>query len=216
MNSESDHGGVVCGIDEAGRGPVIGPMVMSIVCADRGVLEHLKVKDSKLLSRRQRESLFTKIMSVSTRVEYVIITAKELNVLMNAKTLNEIELEHAVRLIRYSVSDVVVDCFDVNESRASERMSKLTDRNVKCIHKADRDYSAVSAASIVSKVTRDNEIDKIVEKFGDVGSGYPADPRTREFMEISFRNGRDISDIARTHWKTYSDIRKQVRNKKLF
>lgn len=212
MNDEN----IVCGIDEAGRGPVIGPMVMSLVCGDGNILKNLGVKDSKLLSRRQREILYEKIMSVSTRIEHVVISAQDLNASMNVETLNEIELSHAVKLAGKAGDKVVVDCFDVNEARASSRMSRESGKEVTCVHKADRDYAAVSAASIISKVIRDREIDRIVEKYGDVGSGYPSDPKTRAFLEESLAKGMDLSGIVRTHWKTYKDIKRKSGYGKLF
>ncbi len=208
--------GITCGIDEAGRGPVIGPMVISMVCADTEVLRLLNVRDSKALTRNSRERLYTKILSVAVKVEHITITAKELNRLMDEKTLNEIELDAAVRLASLCEDEVVVDCFDVNERRASERMSEATGRKVRCIHKADRDFPAVSAASIISKVTRDREIDRIHEKYGEIGSGYPADPVTRAFIEEAMRKGTDMGDILRTHWETVRNIEKKVRTSSLF
>lgn len=212
MNGEN----IECGIDEAGRGPVIGPMVMTLVCGDRDVLKGLGVRDSKLLSRKQREALYEKIKSVSKKIEFTVISSGELNYSMNDMTLNEIELNHAVELAKKAEGPVVVDCFDVNENRASSRISRECGRDVRCIHKADRDYPAVSAASIISKVIRDREVDRIVAKYGDVGSGYPSDPKTRSFLEESVSRGVDLSEIVRTHWKTWKDTLKKFRDRKLF
>lgn len=216
MSEEKGSRGVTCGIDEAGRGPVLGPMVISLVCADTEILRDLRVKDSKALTRSRRETLYSRILSVAEKVEQFIISPREINDLMNLMTLNEIELRYAVKLAALAGDTIVVDCFDVNEERASERMSRESGKKVRCIHKADRDFPAVSAASIVSKVVRDREIDKIREKYGEIGSGYPADPVTREFIENSFRNGTDLGEIIRTHWQTVKDIEKKVRTSRLF
>lgn len=216
MGNVGASGRITCGIDEAGRGPVLGPMVMSLVCAEASVLRNLNVKDSKLLTRNSREGLYGRIIAVAEKVEHIIITAPELNGLMNSKTLNEIELDLAVRLASLCDTEVVVDCFDVNECRASDRMSNATGKKVRCIHKADRDYPAVSAASIISKVIRDREIDHLKEKYGAIGSGYPSDPVTREFIENSIRNNTDISGIIRTHWETVRKIEKKARTSRLY
>ena len=208
--------GITCGIDEAGRGPVIGPMVISLVCADTEILRSLSVRDSKALTRNSRERLYAKILSVAEKVEHITITAREINRLMDEKTLNEIELDAAVRLASLCENEVVVDCFDVKEERASERMSEATGKKVRCIHKADRDYPAVSAASIISKVIRDREIDRIKEKYGEIGSGYPADPVTRSFIENAMRNRTDLGEILRTHWETVRKIEKKVRTSSMY
>lgn len=204
-----------CGIDEAGRGPVIGPMVMSIVCADPQILRKIGARDSKTLSRSRREQLFEDIRKNARTVEHVILTASELNRLMDDNTLNEIELKHAISLAGLVSEDVVVDCFDVNEQRASKIMTEKTGKKIICAHKADRDFPAVSAASIMSKVIRDREIEKIKEKFGNVGSGYPADPETRAFIEESFRKGPNIEGIIRTHWSTVKELKKKARTGRL-
>lgn len=214
--SESDCLTVECGIDEAGRGPVIGPMVISLVCGERSSLQSLGVKDSKVLSRKRREYLFDRIMEVAQKVEYRIVPAGEINRMMDRMTLNEVEHKFAAELASFSSGEVVVDCFDVNEGRASATLSTQSGTRVRCVHKADRDYPAVSAASIVSKVIRDREIDSIKERFGEIGSGYPADPVTREFIEKAFRRGDDIGEIIRTHWKTVDDIRRKARSGRLF
>ena len=84
-------------------------------------------------------------------------------------------------------------------------------RKIICRHKADEIYPAVSAASIVAKVIRDREIEKLHEKYGDFGSGYPSDPRTINFVKNSIQNKIDIDKIVRHQWKTY----KSMLNRKL-
>ncbi len=205
-----------CGIDEAGRGPVIGPMVMSLVCADPDILRDMGVRDSKTLTRTRREELFQLIHRNAKKIEFHVIDVVDLNREMETKTLNEIELDHASNLALLAEDGVVVDCFDVDEGRASNAMSKRTGRRVMCVHKADRDFPAVSAASIISKVIRDREIDKIKEKYGDIGSGYPSDPATRSFLEKAFSQNIELKGIIRTHWSTVKEISRKVRTKGLF
>ena len=207
-----------CGVDEAGRGPVIGPMVISIVCGDADDFRRIGARDSKALTPQARERLFDKIIENSKYHMIRIITASELNTLMDRINLNQIEEQAYSGLIAESPFDCeyYVDSFDVDENRLSRKLAEITGKNVICRHKADSIYPAVSAASILSKVTRDKEIMKLAESYGNIGSGYPADPVTREFIVATLRHGGDISGIARTHWKTYRDLLKESRSTRLF
>lgn len=207
-----------CGVDEAGRGPVIGPMVVSIVCGDPEDFRRIGARDSKALTPQSRERMYGKIIENSQFHMIKIITASELNALMDRMNLNRIEEEAYSDLIAKSPIDCeyYVDSFDVDENRLSMKLSGTTGRKVVCRHKADALYPAVSAASILSKVTRDREIMKLQDIYGNLGSGYPADPVTREFILLSLRQGKDITDIVRTHWKTYRNILGESRKTRLF
>lgn len=215
----TDHGKLMtCGVDEAGRGPVIGPMVVSIVCGNPDELRTIGARDSKALSPQSREKLYEKIIDISQFHSITIITASELNSLMDRINLNRIEEEAYSGLIAKSPMDCdyYVDSFDVDENRLSELLSENTGKRVICRHKADALFPAVSAASILSKVTRDREIEKLQKAYGDLGSGYPADPVTREFIITALRQGKDITGIIRTHWKTYRDLLSESRKTTLF
>lgn len=192
-----------CGIDEAGRGPVLGPMVISIVCGDEEELIRLGVKDSKELSPGRRERVYADIMNSGFFVQSEILSSKEINKLMKLKSLNEIEYEAVLRLVKSAVAPVFVDSFDTNETRLSERITRESGKDVVCRHKADQIYPAVMAASIVSKVRRDAIIKDLHRRYGDFGSGYPSDPRTISFLRTSVIKGLDISEIVRTEWATY-------------
>jgi ribonuclease H, mammalian HI/archaeal HII subfamily len=194
----------IAGLDEAGRGPVIGPMVMAIVESTDSIMHSLGVKDSKLLSPSAREKLYERIQSEATYVNFKIITAEELNLEMQSKTLNVIEQECAVYLARnVKTNEIYVDAFDINEDRLSSLLSEKTGKIMICKHKGDVLFPTVSAASIIAKVIRDREVRKIGEKFGEIGSGYPADPKTVAFLHRCRENNIDITTIARTHWITY-------------
>ncbi|MCL4335257.1 MAG: ribonuclease HII [Candidatus Thermoplasmatota archaeon] len=204
-----------CGIDEAGRGPVLGPMVISLVCADTSVLRDIGVKDSKMLSRISRERLYDIIISRSNVVKYVEIGPEILNTLMEKKTLNEIELQFAGELLKDATCETYVDCFDVNEERGTAKLSSYSSFPVKCLHSADRKIPAVSAASIISKVVRDRRIDSLKNEYGEIGSGYPSDPVTVKFLRDSFREGRDLSKIARVRWITYIKMEREMKQQRL-
>lgn len=209
---------ISCGVDEAGRGPVIGPMVVSIVCGDSEAFRKIGARDSKTLSPHSREGLYERILENSEFHMIKVITASELNSLMNRINLNQIEEKAYSELIAKAPQDCsyYVDSFDVDENRLSRKLSEITGRSVVCRHKADSLFPAVSAASILSKVTRDREIIRLQSRYGNIGSGYPADPVTREFILASLRSGKDISGIVRTHWKTYRNILEESRKTTLF
>ncbi|MCL5783047.1 MAG: ribonuclease HII [Candidatus Thermoplasmatota archaeon] len=209
---------ISCGVDEAGRGPVIGPMVVSIVCGETSKFQQIGVKDSKALSRTSRERLYTDIVKQSTYYRIKEISAAEINSLMIHKNLNLIEEDAYSDLIRSAPGDcrIFVDSFDVYPERLTAKLSTLTGRNVFCAHKADSIYPSVSAASILSKVTRDNRITELEKKYGPIGSGYPSDPYTVEFLNRCREEGTRIEEIARTHWKTYRDIFGDGKTSRLF
>ncbi|AGO60596.1 ribonuclease HII [Ferroplasma acidarmanus] len=200
-----------CGIDEAGRGPLIGPMVMAILCGDRESLEIIGVADSKKLSPGRRESLFARLQSY--KYNFVIISPSEIDRYVEHQKLNVLEETYASKLASWAPasSTVYVDSFDVNELRLQSLLMENTKRQIVCRHKADEIYPCVSAASIIAKVIRDREIDKLHKDYGDFGSGYPSDPRTINFVKNALKNGINIDSIVRHQWKTY----KSMLNKKL-
>lgn len=218
MADRSGVGKFTCGVDEAGRGPVIGPLVVSIVCADTGELQAIGAKDSKTLTSSSRERLDSLIRERSDLVYTRKISAVELNEMMDRINLNDIEEDAYSEVISKAPPDctVYVDSFDVNEERLSRKLSSKTGRKVVCEHKADAKFPSVSAASIVSKVLRDRSIRKLEEEYGKIGSGYPSDPVTVKFLQSSIEKGVDLSGIARTHWKTYKNLYRKERTGKLF
>ena len=207
---------IQCGLDEAGRGPVIGPMVVAIVCCDPMQIKEIGVRDSKKLTPERRSYLFDRIMETSICVEIETIPSTVINGEMQYRTLNEIEYDRFLSLIRKCGKDAYVDAFDVDPERLSRRLS--TDSGFKIIaeHGADDRYPSVSAASIIAKVTRDREIGNLHEIYGDFGSGYPSDPATVKFLKQSLQNGINIEDIVRKEWKTWKDLTSGKKQKFLF
>ncbi len=209
-------GGKQCGIDEAGRGPVLGPMVMTIVCGDTDKIRNTGAKDSKTMSRSARNIAYEKIMKTADAVEYIIIDSLKINEMMEHMTLNEIEFIYAIELLNHAKAPCIVDSFDVLEERCTMKLSEGSGKDVMCKHRADSIYPAVSAASVVSKVIRDGEMDRISKRFAGIGSGYPSDPRTIEFLRRSIKDKIDISSIVRTHWETYKKIFAETAQEKLY
>jgi Ribonuclease HII len=141
----------LCGIDEAGRGPVFGPMVISMVCGDIDKIMKSGARDSKEMSQAARERAYEKIMEEAESVKFEIINSSEINTLMESMTLNEIEGKYVLKLIKNTTYPVIVDSFDVHSERCSKNLSEMSGKFVICRHKADRDYSIVSAASVVAR-----------------------------------------------------------------
>lgn len=205
-------------MDEAGRGPVFGPMVIAIVCGDHSKMREIGARDSKSLSPASRERIMALIEKEKCFWDYSVITAGDLNERMSRQTLNEIEYDAYLSLIMKSPegSAIEVDAFDVIEKRLQDRLRQDSGRNVTCKHSGDRIFPLVSAASIVAKVIRDRYVHEISEKYGDIGSGYPADPKTQEFLRKCFENHWNIDEIVRKRWKTYIRMRSEYENGSLF
>lgn len=201
---------VVCGIDEAGRGPIIGPLVICGFLIEEGKeqeLIDLGVKDSKLLSPVQRERI-AKILEKKYRFKTVVILPKEIDDAVNGKdclNLNWLEAKKAIEIINWlEPGAVVLDCPSPNIKAYTDYIHQdLKNKKAKllCAHHADRDYPVVGAASIVAKVLRDKLIEDLKKEINeDFGSGYVADPKTKKFLG---KNWAKYPDIFRHSWSPY-------------
>lgn len=198
--------GKICGVDEAGRGPVIGPLIVSgVAMEDDSALDGLGIKDSKKLTPSRREELAEKIRSLG-EVVTVQVPAEEIDILREEMTLNELEVNlFASVLDKLRPRVAYVDSADVNADRFGEDIGRKLDLDVEIIskHKADDLYPIVSAASIIAKTTRDSEVRKIENEIGEeIGSGYPSDPITIEFLEKWIRENHDLPPHTRKSWET--------------
>lgn len=215
---------LIAGIDEAGRGPVFGPMVLAVCCIqkkDEEKLIELGVTDSKLLSPKERERQFTEIKSIASAFSSVHVSAKEIDVLRNRKSLNEIEAMRIGMLLnnlKEKPEMVFVDSPDSIEKNFTLRIRNYLsfDCIIKSEHKADLNYPVVSAASIIAKVERDNEIKKLAEKYGAIGSGYPGDEVTVKFLKNWMEENNSLPDFARNSWDTSRRALDKKFQKKLF
>ncbi|MBU4245736.1 MAG: ribonuclease HII [Nanoarchaeota archaeon] len=216
---------LILGIDEAGRGPVLGPMIVAGVVIDEkdnAVLKRAGVKDSKLLSPAQRERIAIEIKKTAKSIETVIISAKQIDELMQIMSLNEIELNAMVRIINKLQADsVLLDLPSNGPGFMLGLRAKIEKKDKKIVaeHKADSKYLSVGAASIIAKTTRDGiiaEIQKKYEKYGDIGSGYPADERTTNFLKNYMKSEGKLPDEVRTAWATTKEILKKDKQSKLF
>lgn len=212
----------ICGIDEAGRGPVIGPLVICGVLADEEQekeLMELGVKDSKLLTPVQRERMFDKIKNIVEAYEVVIVDPAEIDSVVGKgkhMNLNWLEADKSVQIINtLKPNTAILDCPSTNTAKYAEYLkSKIKGRvNLIAEHKADQTYPIVSAASILAKVTRDELIQELKKKYKvEFGSGYPSDPLTQIFLQKYW----DKFDFFRKSWESYKAAVKGKSQTKLF
>jgi len=202
----------IAGIDEAGKGPVIGPMVICGVSISEEFQDELNswgLKDSKKLTPIKRDEFSVKILE-SSEVHVLKIFPEKLDELMSLKTLNQILVDCYSEIINRLEPDITfVDSPDVKPERFQDNLYQLTGRRVKAAHKADDIFPIVSAASIVAKVERDKEIEILKEKLGDFGSGYCSDTRTIQFLKDYFKENKKYPDCVRKKWKTLSRLQQQ-------
>ncbi|MFH1545082.1 MAG: ribonuclease HII [archaeon] len=214
---------LIAGIDEAGRGPVFGPMVLAVACIEKKEEEKLLdlgVKDSKLLSAKERNSCFRKIKKTVCELNSTQLAAEELDLLMDRKSLNEIEamkVGFLLNNLKVKPEVVFVDAPDRIEENFAKRIKKYCsfDCIIKSEHKADSRYPIVSAASIIAKVERDKVISKLAKKFGSIGSGYPHDEVTISFLQKWVKEKKCLPPFSRKNWSTSQNALNKVFQKKM-
>ena len=218
---------LILGIDDAGRGPVIGPMVLAGCLIDEKAEAELKkigVRDSKQLTPKRREFFEKQIKEKSRGYETVLIYPEEIdNKNAEGLKLNELEAIAFAKIInKLNKGDekikVIIDCpsTSINKWRdfLRTKIKDLSNLEVCCEHKADRNHIAVSAASIIAKNTREREVAKLREKYGEIGSGYPSDPTTKKFLANNAKRHSN-KGIFRKTWVTWKRLQSKSEQKKL-
>lgn len=206
---------MLTGVDEAGRGCILGPMVICAASIDpmkECELKEMGVRDSKKLSPAQREELYGPVKRLC-RTHVVKITAGEITALMDRINLNEIEALKIASALSHlpAHSQVYVDSPDNIPAHFALRIKaylkhplRLTSEN----HADDR-HLIVGAASIVAKVDRDREIGRIKTELGvDFGSGYTSDPYTTAFLARHGTDGK-VQEYLRHKWKTLANLKQR-------
>ncbi len=205
----------IVGIDEAGRGPVIGPMV---ICAymikeiDRSKLREIGARDSKTLTKKSRERLYSSLSEVAFEIKTKHVSAAEIDELRKSHTLNVIEQKIMIKAAKeFSVipDEIYIDAADVKEKRFGEAFQiEFPEAKIISRDKADQRYAVVSAASIIAKVQRDRAIEKISSKLNvDIGSGYPNDPLTISFLKQTYKQNKKFPPFVRESWATAKNIK---------
>tara|TARA_Y100000310_G_scaffold342412_1_gene445568 strand:- start:250 stop:903 length:654 start_codon:yes stop_codon:yes gene_type:complete len=211
----------VLGIDEAGRGPIIGDLVIAGAMMeedDEGKLINIGVKDSKLVSRRNRALIYKKIVGILKGYEIMVVSPEEIDEVLFSQDLNLNKLEaikSAMIINKLEPDKAILDCPSPNvESYKEYVRTLLKNKDVELIveHKADLNYPIAGAASILAKVTRDLGVEELEKKHGVIGSGYPADERTQDFIKKNFEK---CPEIFRRSWSTFKNLEKEKKQKKL-
>jgi ribonuclease HII len=208
---------LVAGVDDAGRGSAIGPLVIAGVLMKEEELPRLValgVKDSKLLSPRRREVLAPEIKHIAKDYSVVKLTPLQIDdVVLNGRKLrrlNWLEAQAMADVISALRPDkAYVDASDVLEERFKAHILECLPFRIPMVseHKADRTYPIVSAASIIAKVERDAEIADLARVYGDFGSGYPSDPRTADFLRRCLARTGDYPEFVRKSWKPVKKVK---------
>ena len=221
-------GKLVSGIDEAGRGCIVGPLVIAgllIKEENLPTLTKIGVKDSKLLSPKKREALFPEIIRLAEKHIILKVTPKEIDCAVECKIklkkLNWLEAKTMAQIVTFLEPDIVyVDAADVVAERFGQDILETSTFKTKIVseHKADCTYPVVSAASIIAKVERDNTIAALRNEYGDFGSGYLSDSKTQAFIVDWIKSHKDYPDIIRKSWKPAKEAKNQQQTKqqKLF
>jgi ribonuclease HII len=217
------------GIDDAGRGPVIGPMVLAGCLLGEEVEKELKklgVKDSKQLTQKRREFLEKIIKEKAEAFEVLVFHSEEIDSRgEDNMNLNDLEAMACAKIINkvnkgYSKIKVIIDCPSVSIKKWSDvlktKIKDLSTLEIHCEHKADQNHISVSAASVLAKCVREREMEKLKKKYGEeIGSGYCSDPSTCRFLEKYADKYKD-EGIFRKTWSTWKNASKNLGQKKLF
>lgn len=204
---------LIAGVDEAGRGPAIGPMVLAVAVISsekEDILFELGARDSKLIPPLERERLYPLMRQTLSHYSTYHLSAFEMDELMDYDSLNEIEAMKIGALLNDLPARpdlVYVDSPDPLAGNFARRIENYISYHPKIVaeHKADVNYPIVSAASILAKVERDEVIKKLQKKytsFGDIGSGYSHDERTISFLKNYLNTYQKLPECARQKWGT--------------
>jgi len=205
---------LLLGVDEAGKGPVVGSMFIAglVIEEDRLFdLAAMGVKDSKRLRPKAREVLARKISSISADQYILEVSPRVIDELRLAMTMNEIMVRSFSQVVQRLHADrAVLDAADVDAARFAGRVRDASKTGMELIaeHKADERHLVVSAASILAKVRRDASVRQLEEELGcKIGSGYPTDKDTIDFLSSWVRENRELPPCARHSWTTAQRIK---------
>jgi ribonuclease HII len=202
---------LIAGVDEAGRGCVIGPLVVAGIAVKvetLPLLSELGVKDSKLLSPKKREELYPEIIRLTEKYQTIKVLPYQIDKAVESARklhkLNRLEAQTMAQVIEALKPDeVYVDAADTVEHRFRNHIQECLKIKTRIIskHKADKIFPVVSAASIIAKVERDREIASLRLEYGDFGSGYLTDQKTMSFLKRLLEKNGEYPSFVRKSWK---------------
>ncbi|MCD6590986.1 MAG: ribonuclease HII [Candidatus Aenigmarchaeota archaeon] len=216
--------GIIAGIDEAGRGAVVGPMIIAGVSVrekDINKLKKINVKDSKELSQKRRVELKKKIEKIAKDIIVLKVSPCRIDDYnkqgVNLNKLEAMKMAHIIDIL--SPEKVYVDAPEANTEKFSNFLNKLTKGDVEIIAEnyADSKYPIVSAASIIAKVEREKAVAELKKKYGLEGSGYPSDERTIKWLKKYLEEHGKFPEkgLVRFSWDTTKHILGEKKQSKI-
>jgi ribonuclease HII len=209
------EGTIICGVDEAGRGAVLGPMVLAGVSfreKDLPKLKKMGVRDSKELTPKQRERLAERIEKVAKDIVVLKVGPCRIDEYKRqGVNLNKVEALKMRTIIEcLDPHTAYVDGPELNTEKFGRFLGKMikTGSILVVENFADRKYPVVSAASIIAKVERDRDIEILRGEYGFEGSGYTSDERTINWMREYLNKNRKFPEkgLVRHTWITTKDM----------
>jgi len=200
----------ICGVDDAGRGSMIGPMVIAGISIEKKNIPKLRklgVRDSKKLSPKKRELLYKQIIKLVDDYHVIRIPPRTIDKYVFEHNLNHLEAKKMAEVISNLNPDLsYVDSCDVNAARFGREISDLSKKSkVKSYHYADSRFVVVSAASIIAKVSRDRSIMRL-NKTTNLGSGYPSDKKSVNYVKKIVSSKKSLPTSIRKSWKPVQKI----------
>ena len=200
----------ICGVDDAGRGSMIGPMVIAGISIEKKNIPKLRklgVRDSKKLSPKKRELLYKEIIKLVDDYHVIRIPPKTIDKYVFEHNLNHLEAKKMAAVITHLKSEIsYVDSCDVNATRFGREISDLSNKSkVRSYHYADSRFVVVSAASIIAKVSRDRSIARLNKNY-EFGSGYPSDKKSVNFVKKLVSAKKPLPSSVRKSWKPVQKI----------
>lgn len=204
---------VKIGIDEAGRGPVLGYLVYGCIIYEYD--SNYGFKDSKKLSKEMREKMYNTIINSNINYIYNALHPKYLTIEMSKRSLNQISYESVFKILdkvfeNYSNCEIYIDALGNNDYYLSLLNKRYPKKNFIVKNKADSLFDVVSGASILAKYIRD----QLLSEYTDV-SGYPSDLNTIKWLSDNFDPVFGFKDIVRYSWSTAQNYFKK-RNPKSY
>ena len=209
---------LILGVDESGRGPVIGPLIIAGALIEEekiGKLKEIGVKDSKLLTPRKRREIAKKLKKVLKDYLILVIEPEEIDKAVDGDdglNLNWLEATKTVEIINKLKPDkAIIDCPSPNIKAYTDYLKVRLKKDVELIvaHKADRDFFICGAASILAKEKREEEVEKIKKKYGNIGPGYMSNPITQKFLKENWEKHPEIFRKSWVSWKNHKDAKNQ-------
>ncbi|MCE2497739.1 MAG: ribonuclease HII [Nitrosopumilaceae archaeon] len=197
---------MVCGVDDAGRGSMLGPLVIAGVCLQNDQMSRLKemgVRDSKKHTPAARKRLSRMIREVADSYHVVHVPPRSIDASVRQHGLNRLEARYMARVIsKLGPDSALVDSCDTDTARFGRRISRMSGNcRVGSYHHADSRFVIVSAASILAKVARDDAIGRLARNNPGIGSGYPSDRRSVSFLRSYYKKNHAVPSYARKSWK---------------